>query len=226
VSFKYLKGLINRLTDEFSPELFGSGSDAHFVFSGSSEVLDVIREQTGLKADLHAVVTGGFGDARKALERYMFIDYNVRGLKFAVDQQPLRFNTVNGAGYPVFIEPLVATTADYGREAQVNPDWTTALYEVGILWSKNSFRRLVPKSYTGEGGMKFPAQMYFGDLQWHNVIDTACNLWGDIGFHKYRIARAFQARRPHGVVPILYKRCPGNYGLEVCTTPISSDLVV
>lgn len=227
ISFKYVKGLTNRMRDEFSPELFGSGSDAHFVLSAGMGILDVLREETGFSADLHSVVEGGFGNARSALERYAFIDYNVRGLKFAIDQQPLRFDTVDGNGYPVFIEPLIATSVDYGREARVNPDWVNAAYEVAILWSKGAFKRLVPKSYLGEPGsqMKFPAQMYFGDIKWHNVIDSTCNMWGDMGFHKWRIARAFQARRPHGVIPILFKRCNEDYGLGTCPA-YSSDLVV
>lgn len=227
ISFKYVKGLTNRMRDEFSPELFGTGSDAHFVLSGGTVILDKIREETGFKADLHAVVSGGFSDARKALERYAFIDYNVRGLKFAIDQQPLRFNEVDGNGYPVWIEPLVRVSTDYGVEARVNPDWVNALHEAAMLWSKGAFKRLVPKSYLGEPGsqMKFPAQMYFGEIQWHNVIDNTCNPWGDIGWHKWRIARAFQARRPHGVIPILFKRCNEDYGLDTCEA-FSSDLVV
>lgn len=228
LSFKYLKGLRNRMTDELSPEFFGTGSDSHLVFSGSTEILDVLREQSGVLADLHATVNGGFAKAERALNGYSFIDYNIRGLKFAIDQQPLRFNTVDGNGYPVWIAPLISVSTDYGVEARVNPDWTYALYEAGALWAKGAFKRLVPKSYLGESGsqMKFPAQMYFGELQWHNVIDNTCNPWGDIGWHKWRIARAFQARRPHTVIPILYKRCPGDYDLETCVSTVSSDLVV
>lgn len=227
ISFKYVKGLTNRMRDEFSPELFGSGSDSHFVLSAGMGILDVLREETGLKADLHAVVQGGSGDARSALERFAFIDYNVRGLKFAIDQQPLRFDTVNGVGYPNWIEPLIRTSTDFGVESRVNPDWVNAKYEAAMLWSKGAFKRLVPKSYVGEpgSGMKFPAQMYFGQIQWHNVVDNSCNEWGDIGWHKWRIARAFQARRPHGVVPILFKRCNEDYGLGTCPA-FSSDLVV
>ena len=228
VSFKYLKGMVNRLRNELSPELFGSGADAYNVFSGSTEILDVIREQSDFNGNLKSSVEGGFSKAERALNGYSFVDYNVQGLKFAIDQQPRRFNEVDGDGNPVWIEPLIAVTTDYGREARVNPDWVYALYEEGILWSKGAFKRLVPKSYTGEAGsgIKFPAQMYFGELQWHNVIDNSCNQFGDIGWHKWRMARAFQARRPHTAIPILYKRCPGDYGLDTCESSISSDLVV
>jgi hypothetical protein len=40
----------------------------------------------------------------------------------------------------------------------------------------------------------------------------------------YQIVRAFQARRPHGVIPIIYKRCSQDLGLTSCSGV--SDVIV
>lgn len=217
VSHKFLVVLANYMRDNLSPELFGSGADAHFVWISSSSMTEVLRNEAGVKQDLLGVTQGGFGEGKDILKKYAFIEYPYRGIKLAIDQQPLRFNTVDGNGFPVLIEPLVRTVTDYGVENATNPDWVNADYEVGFLVSKGTFKRLVPERYTGEGEMKFDPQFIMGELKWHYVEDNNCNVWGDFGFHKYQLVRAFQARRPHGVVPVLYKRCAEDLGLETCT---------
>lgn len=217
VSHKFLVALSNYMRDNLSPEFFGSGAGQHFIFIGSSSQVEVLRNEAGVKQDVLAMVSGGSGEEKDVLKKYAFIDYPYRGIKLAIDQQPLRFNTVNGSGFPNFIEPLVRTVTDYGVENATNPDWVNAEYEVGFLISKGTFKRLVPERFVGEGTMKFSPQFVMGELDWHYQLDSTCNVWGDFGFHKYQIVRAFQARRPHGVIPILYKRCAEDLGLSTCT---------
>lgn len=218
VSHKFLVALANYTRDNLSPEFFGDGAGQHFVFIASSDQIEVLRNEAGVKADLIALVQGNEKAAQDELKKYAFIDYPYRGIKLAIDQQPLRFNVVNGAGFPVLIEPLVRTVTDYGVENATNVNWVNADYEVGFLVSKGSFKRLVPERFLGEGSMKFDAQFVMGELDWHYVKDNVCNVWGDFGFHKYQLVRAFQPRRPHGVIPILYKRCAMDLGLASCTT--------
>ena len=217
VSHKFLVALSHYMRDNLSPEYFGSGAGQHFVFIGSSSAVETLRNEAGIKQEQLALVSGGDGDSKEALKKYSFIDYPYRGIKLAIDQQPLRFNTVNGSGFPVFIEPLVRTVTDYGVENATNPDWVNADYEVGFLVSKGTFKRLVPERYVGEGTAKFDPQFVMGELAWHYQLDSQCNVWGDFGFHKYQIVRAFQARRPHGVIPVLMKRCAEDLGLTSCT---------
>lgn len=217
VSHKFLVALSNYMRDNLSPEYFGDGAGQFVVFISSSEQTEVLRNEAGLKQELLAFVTGNDKGVGDALKKYAFIDYPYRGIKLAIDQQPIRFNTVNGAGFPIGIEPLIRTTADYGAENATNPAWVTAQYEVGFLVSKGAFKRLVPERYVGEGSMKFDAQFVMGELNWHYKIDNECNEYGDFGWHNYQIVRAFQARRPHGVIPVLYKRCAQDLGLSACT---------
>lgn len=218
VSHKFLIALSNYMRDHLSPEFFGSGAGQHFVFISSSTQTEVLRNEAGLKQEMLGLVSGSDSESATALKKYAFIEYPYRGIKLAIDQQPLRFNTVNGQGYPNFIEPLVRTATDFGHINSVNLDWVNAEYEVGFLVSKGAFKRLVPERYTGEGTMKFDPQFIFGELAWHYQIDSICNVWGDFGFHKYQIVRAFQARRPHGVIPVLYKRCAEDLGLTTCAS--------
>lgn len=216
VSHKFLIRLSNYMRDNLSPEFFGDGAGQYFVFIASSQQIEVLRNEAGLKQELLAFVTGNDKGVGDSLKKYAFIDYPYRGIKLAIDQQPLRFNTVNGSGFPVLIEPLVRTVTDYGVENATNPAWVSAQYEVGFLVSKGTFRRLVPERFVGEGTFKFDPQFVMGELNWHYVKDNVCNVWGDFGFHIYQIVRAFQPRRPHGVIPILYKRCAEDLGLSTC----------
>src|SRR6478609_4713877 len=224
VSHKFLVALSNYMRDNLSPEYFGDGSGQFVVFISSSDQTEALRNEAGLKQELLAFVTGNDKGVGDALKRYAFIDYPYRGIKLAIDQQPLRFNTVNGNGFPVLIESLIRTVTDYGVENATNIAWTGALYGVGFLVSKGTFRRLVPERFVGEGTFKFDPQFVMGELDWHYVQDNTCNVWGDFGFHKYQFVRAFQPRRPHAVIPILYKRCAQDLGLSSCTAITSLTL--
>lgn len=217
VSYKFLVALSNYMRDNLSPEFFGEGSGQHFVFIAGSEQIEVLRNQADVKQDLLAFAAGSFKDTKDALQKYSFIEFPYRGIKMGIDQQPLRFNTVNASGFPNFIEPLVETVTDYGVENATNPDWTSAQYEVGFLVSKGTFKRLVPERFVGEATFKFDPQFVMGELMWHYVKDNDCNQWGDFGKHLYQVMRAYQARRPHGVIPILYKRCSVDLGLSSCS---------
>jgi len=219
VGYKFLIALSNYMRDNLSPEFFGDGAGAHFIFVASSDQIEALRNDTQTNTEMRAVVTGSFRDGKDEMQKYAFIDYTYRGIKFAIDQQPLRFNTVNAQGFPNFIEPLVRTVTDFGVENRTNSAWVNANYEVGFLVSKGAFRRLVPERYVGEGTFKFEPQYIMGELMWTNYKDNQCNPWGDFGYHLYQIVRAFQARRPHGVVPVLYKRCAQDLGLAACSSP-------
>lgn len=217
VAHKFLVALSNYMRDNLSPEYFGDGAGQYVVFISSSDQTEALRNQAGLKQELLAFVTGNDKGVGDALKRYAFIDYPYRGIKLAIDQQPLRFNTVDGNGYPVLLEPLNRTITDYGVDNETNPAWVNAQYEVGFLVSKGTFRRLVPERFVGEGTFKFDPQFVMGELDWHYVKDNTCNVWGDFGFHIYQFVRAFQPRRPHAVIPVLYKRCAIDLGLSSCS---------
>jgi hypothetical protein len=218
VTHKFLVVLANYMRDTLSPEYFGDGAGQYVVFISSSDQTEVLRNEAGVKAELLAFVTGNDAGIGNALKKYAFIDLPYRGIKLAIDQQPLRFNEVDGNGFPVLIEPLTRTVTDYGVENAVNSDWVNAEYEVGFMVSKGSFKRLVPERFVGEGTFKFDPQFIMGELDWHYIKDNTCNVWGDFGFHIYQIIRAMQARRPHGVIPVLYKRCALDLGLTSCTS--------
>ena len=218
VSYKFLVALSNYVRDNLSPEYFGDGSGAYAVFISSSDQTETLRNETGTNQELRAYITGNNAAIGNAFQKYAFIDYPYRQIKLAIDQQPLRFNTVNASGFPNFIEPLVRTVTDFGVQNLANSDWINANYEVGFFVTKGAFRRLVPERFIGEGSFKWEPQYMMGELKWSNILDNQCNPWGDFGFHLYQIVRAFQARRPHGVIPLLYKRCAQDLGLNACTS--------
>lgn len=212
LTFAYLKALSDFARYTYQPSMYGSGADSHAVFVGSSEIVDVLRNEADVNNVLSVMTQGSFKEGKDALLNYTWIDVNFRGIKMAIDPKPLRFNTVDGSGAPVFIEPYVKTAMDYGHANLTNPAWMTAQYEIGILHYKDAFKRLVPSNYTGEGEAKFAQQTFGGQLQWHYKIDNQCNPWGDFGWFKWQIARAFQDVAPWTSVPIAYRRCSGSLG--------------
>jgi hypothetical protein len=217
VTQKFLVVLSNYMRDNLSPEFFGEGAGQFFVFISSSDQTERLRNEAGLKQELLAFVTGNDKGVDDALKKYAFIDYPYRGIKLAIDQQPLRFNTVNAQGFPNLIEPLKRTVTDFGVDNETNPSWVSAQYEVGFLVSKGTFRRLVPERYVGEASFKFEPQFVMGELEWLNIRDNINNPFGDFGYHIYQVERAIQARRPHCVIPVLYKRCAVDLGLSTCS---------
>jgi len=126
-------------------------------------------------------------------------------------------------GVPTLVEPYISVATTKGNARRVNPAWVSAPFEIAFLIGDNSFERLVPERFTGEGSFKFAPQLAMGELQWHYKEDNDCNLFGDFGFHKYEITRAYRPIRPANVIPILFRRCPYDTGIVSC--PNSGSLL-
>lgn len=213
-----LINLRNIMFEEMNVEPFGSGDSAYMAFIGSMSIIEKMRNETGLKTETLAFVQGSDTDARAALRRYTFAQYPYRGIKTAIDPKPLRFNEVDGDGFPILIEPYVEVATDTGSGWRTNPAWRSAGMEVGFLIGRNTFRRIVPAQYTGDGKSTFPAQSTMGELKWVNPQTLECNVWQDYGQFVFRIIRAFEGIRPYAVMPILYKRCREDWGQTACTS--------
>lgn len=220
VSFKFLWRLASTLREDFLVDAFESDTTTMFKWIGSVEGIERFREYLDVREDLRAFVTGHYTIGEKSLNSYAF-QGPWRNIGFGIDSQPLRFNQVDANGKPILIEPEIAVATTRGVAARINPAWRTALYEIGFLIGANSFERLVPESYTGEGTFKYAPQLAMGKLQWTYFRDNDCNLFGDYGQHIYQISRAYRPIRPHAVVPVMYQRCPGDTGLLSCQSSLS-----
>jgi hypothetical protein len=221
ISFKALHFLARYLKENLFADMFEAAGEGmpHFRFIGSSDVVNALREEAGVKDVLLSFVNGSYKFGEQALRGYSFETAGAyRGISFGIDQRPLRASGFTAGGLLNLIDPLtIVTNASKNTAyAKVNPAWLTADYEVAFLFAQRSFRRLVPERYVGEGSFKFAPQLMMGELNWHYVEDNDCNTWGDFGWHKYQITRAYQPERPEFVVPILVKRCPGDLGLVAC----------
>lgn len=226
VSFKALHAIARYMKEALFAETFGEGQKGMFRFIGSADIIESFRAETGVKEILIALTTGSFKLGETAVSGYSFEESPAyRGISFAVDQRPLRASAISGSGVPTLVDPVVIVTNSSKNTAyaKVNPAWLTAPYEIGFLFADNSFNRLVPERYVGEGSFKFAPQLHMGELDWHYIIDNDCNTFGDYGWHKYQITRAYQPVRPQHVVPIIYKRCIADLGLPDCDVPSSSS---
>jgi len=219
LTFKALHKLARYMHEVNLTEMFEDGTgNMHYRFIGGSDIIESFRAELGVKEVLIAQTTGGFKYGEERLRQYSW-ESNVayRGITFGVDQRPLRADTINPAtNFPNFVEPFVSVATTNGNASRVNPAWVAAVFEIGFLIGKSSFERLVPERYTGEGSFKFSPQLAMGELQWHYVIDNDCNQYGDFGWHKYEITRAYRPVRPANVVPILFRRCPFDTGVTAC----------
>jgi hypothetical protein len=228
MSFKALHFIARYIKENLFAEMFDGGSKGmpHFRFIGSADLIERFREESGVKDVLCCFVSGGYKLGEQALSGYSWETAPAyRGLAFGIDQRPLRASGFKANGTLNLIDPvtIVSNATKNTAYAVVNTAWLEADYEVSFLLATGSFERLVPERYVGEGSFKFAPQLHMGELEWHYQIDNDCNVFGDFGWHKYQIVRAYKPLRPQFVIPILSKRCPADLGLPECDEPTSSS---
>lgn len=229
ITFKALHYLARHLKEDLWADQWEAGGKAqpHFRFIGSSDIIESLRNEIGVEKVMIGLAGGSYKLGEATLSGYSWETAPAyRGLAFGVDQTPLRATGFNQDGTLALVNPrLVVTDAVNNRAySKTNPAWLEAEYEVGFLVAPMSFKRLVPEKYIGEGSFKFAPQMHMGELEWHYIKDNDCNVWGDYGWHIYQISRAYQPQRPHHIIPILYKRCKADLGLEECTVSSCESL--
>ena len=219
LTFQYAKWLRDKIAYQYRPPMFGKGADAYAILITSYELNDALRTDAPVNNTLIASTTGSYADGHDSLWSYAFIDYNFRGIKFAIDPTPLRFDGVDNDGNPELIEAYEEVpTNDDGNTWAVRAAWENANYEVAfMIFSKTAFARLTPENFTGEDGAKFPTGMFGGEVEWFNQKES-CNRWQDLGWFQFRIVRAMQPQFPHFVCAILSKRCRGEFtdATDVC----------
>lgn len=221
LTFKALHHVVRHVKEALFGELFESDGKGqpHAVFIAGADQIELFRAE--LNPQLVALTTGRYKLGEEGLTGYSFeTSPAYRGVAFGVDQRPLRASGFAGDGTLSLINPVTITTNPTKNTAYArsNPAWLNAPYEVGFLIFKNSFERLVPEKYVGEGSFKFSPQLHMGELNWVYRPDLDCNVFGDYGFHIYQIERAYRPIRPQFVIPILYKRCRADLGLEACAS--------
>jgi len=221
LSFKALHAIARYLKEALFGEMFsaeGKGQQ-HFRFIGSSDIVESFRNETGVKEIGMALTQGGYKLGEEMVSGYSFeTSPAYRGLAFGVTHRPLRFSaygTGGAAAVPQWINPVTVTTDGTTNTAYAtaNTSWLSATYEIGVLVADGTFERQVPERYAGEGTFKFAPQLHMGELDWHYVKDNDCNAWGDYGFHKYQITRAYKPLRPQHIIPIMFKRATTDLGL-------------
>jgi hypothetical protein len=214
LSFSLLQALGRRLREDLLVEAFETqDSEPLLKFIGGQDILDLLRDDLDVRTDHRYLAAGAYTIGETTLTRYRW-EGPYRGWAFGVDPQPLRYNSLLPNGQPDFIEPEIRViVSGKGVGSRPNPSWVRAKYEIGFALGANSFRRLAPAQYTGEGSFKFPPQLTMGELKWNVIIDNANNVWGDYARHYYQISRAIRPERPHAVCAIAFKRWNQTFGL-------------
>lgn len=220
MTFKALHYIARYMKEVLFAEWFSTDKGMpHFRFIGSSDQVEYFRSEVGVQNIMVALTSGGYKLGETTLTAYSFEQSPAyRGIAFGVDQRPLRATGFKADGTLNLVDPvtIVSNPAKNTAYAKPNQAWLDADYEVGFLIADGSFERQVPERYVGEGSFKFAPQLHMGELDWHYQIDNSCNQWGDYGWHKYQISRAYKPIRPQWIVPILHKRCKADLGLVDC----------
>jgi hypothetical protein len=216
LTFKALHKLARHIHEVNLTAMFGDGNAENFKFIGGPDIIESFRAELNVVTDLRYIAAGSFNIGKEALIGYRW-EGPYRGITFGVDQRPIRGSAFSG-GVLTTVEPFVGVSTTTGTASRVNPAWVAAPFEVAFLIGKDSFERLVPERYTGEGAFKFSPQLAMGELQWHYVLDNDCNQFGDFGWHKYELTRAYRPVRPANVVPIIFRRCTFDTGITACAT--------
>jgi hypothetical protein len=226
MTFKALHYIARHMKEVLFADWFANDKGMpHFRFIGSSDQVEYFRSETDVNSAAQAMTQGSFKFGADTLTAYSFETAGAyKGIAFGVDQRPLRATGFKADGTLNLVDPVLTVTnvAKNTAYAKVNPSWLNAQYEVGFLFAEGSFERWVPEKYVGEGSFRFAPQLHMGELDWHYHIDNDCNAFGDYGWHKYQITRAYKPLRPQHIVPILSKRCTADLGLVDCTTPTAS----
>jgi hypothetical protein len=226
MTFKALHFIARHMKEVLFAEWFANDKGMpHFRFIGSSDQVEYFRSEVDVQNTMQALTQGGFKLGENTLSAYSFeTSPAYKGIAFGVDQRPLRATGFKADGTLNLVDPVLTVTnaTNNTAYAKVNPSWLNAQYEVGFLIAEGSFERWVPERYVGEGSFRFAPQLHMGELDWHYQLDNDCNAFGDFGWHKYQITRAYKPLRPQHIVPILSKRCTADLGLVDCTTPTAS----
>jgi hypothetical protein len=219
MNFKTLYRIGTFLREEMLAEPFASKDGEFFQVLASADQIEVFRNDADVKEDLLYLTAGSFKLGEDSITGYQFMGY--RGFAFGIDQQPIRTAAVNTDGTITPIEPVIKAAVTNGFGQRRNPSWvstTSAPYEVLFVIAGESFKRLVPESYVGEGTFRFAPQLAMGELEWTYYRDNYENQFGDYGQHIYQISRAIQPIRPQNVCAVLYKRCAFDGQALACST--------
>jgi hypothetical protein len=224
LSFKALHAWARHLKEGLFGDMFPAENKVqqHFRFIGSSDIIESFRAEVGVENVLLALTQGSYKLGEQAVTAYSFeTSPAYRGIGFGMTHRPLRFNVIDsGTNLPTLLNPVtvVNDSSTLTGYSIPNATWVNATYEIGMLLGEGSFERQTPEQYTGEGTFKYAPQLHAGELEWHYVKDSGSNMWGDYGWHKYQISRAYKPLRPQHIIPIIYKRAVSDLGL----TPVSS----
>jgi hypothetical protein len=230
LSFKALHAWARYLKEALFAEMFAAGDKVqpHFRFIGGSDIIEAFRNETDVKTVGLFLTAGEYKLGETMVAGYSFESSPAyRGIAFGMTQRPLRFNELDGNGLPVWLNPVtIVTDSSNGTAYSIpNTTWQEAAYEVGVLLADGTFQRQVPEQYVGEGTFRFAPQLHGGELEWHYIKDNNDNAWGDYGFHKYQITRAYKPLRPQHIIPIIYRRAQTDLGLVAESSAPAPTLV-
>lgn len=228
LAFAGLSYIGRHMREALNIEPFDNPASDHGMlkYIGSADSIENFRNELGIRADIQALTTGEYKVGQETIQGYTW-EGPYHGIAFGIDPDPVRasgFTTTsvvyNGQTLttlvPNYVQPWVRQKTSSGGFCAVrNPAWINADYEVGFLFGRRSFKRLVPASYRVEG-FPFAPQIANGGLEFRQLIDRDTMTLGDYGQHFYEIERAYQPIMPHAVCPIFYARCSASLAFTKC----------
>lgn len=211
-----IKHLNTFMREEMDAQPFGEDmGGGYLTLIAGQNLIQKLRAEEEVNGLVAELVRGGYNEGKALREAYSFLNFRNQGIQLGVDPYPLRYNALDGNDDPVILPSTIKSTDDYaGAGAKINPAWRTAEYEIAFLVARDAFGLILPKLYTGEASFKFNPRMVSGRLKWVHESGTRSDIFGDVGFHAYRIENAIEPLNPHFVLPIAYRRPAIDMGVE------------
>lgn len=160
-----------------------------FAVTLDAEVSDAIKQEAGIREDLHYA-----GRANELLAP-LGVDRPYKNYFHITDDLAPRYTQNPSTGAWTEIQPYTSDSATFGTKLIENTAFESAPWTDTIILHKDVMRALFPKpTVSAAAGVSFDPQQYRGLWKWLNVINvdtasTAYNPDGTIGFFRGVFAR-------------------------------------
>ncbi len=176
---------------------------------------EIIKGSSAVREDFRFAEMGK--GAQATLLKSWGSDKPYGGFLHVIDPRMKRYNFTNGAYVEVPYYADASSTIG-GDQSIVNPDYTTAGYEVMYVFHSEAVIRQTPTPMGSLGSdTKFRATNYNGDIGWFNIPNETTNLFSAYGVYAAQLIAAFKpsVKRQYSYA-IMLKRCPNIVG-SVCS---------
>ena len=150
----------------------------------------------------------------------------IKNFRHVINLFPPRYNFLAGnwVRIPTWVMASTAPNASKGSVAIINPQWSTAAYEVALVLNPWVFHQEIVRPVNSAAGLSWTPKSYMGEWQFitggTQITDTDCyDPTRKLGRHFAEYKSANRPIFPEFGRAIMFRRCPTtNYGTVTCAS--------